>query len=212
MGQNFPCVWYSKYVSYIQSYLASKYLLMDKIFDCLKLPSLLSIFLEFYYFCPDFLLSYQKWDAFLVLETRAVGSVCVIMWERYALTPSSLPIYLLLCLSLCSLGCSLLAFNLYQNHLLQVHSHFPVTLWEHFIFSRLRLLSWCWGCTHGCHCHSEPLHSMLGDAREPQHKATGPPQQGEHTLLKLLGERRIGGVYTEKSTVRKRLVPRANGN
>lgn len=51
---------------------------------------------------------------------------------------------------------------------------------EHFIFlHRLRLLPRRRGCTHGCHCHPQPLHPLLGDARESQHQAARGPRQGE---------------------------------
>lgn len=51
---------------------------------------------------------------------------------------------------------------------------------EHFIFlHRLRLLPRRRGRAHGCHRHPQPLHPLLGNAREPQHQAAGGPRQGE---------------------------------
>ena len=60
-----------------------------------------------------------------------------------------------------------------------LHPQVPVAqpesprLWQRS--TSLWLLPRCRGCAHGRYRHPQPVHSLLGEAREPQHQA---PQQG----------------------------------
>ncbi len=40
----------------------------------------------------------------------------------------------------------------------------------------VRLYPWCRSRTHGCHCHSQPVHPLLGEAWKPQHQTRQPDQ------------------------------------
>ncbi len=43
----------------------------------------------------------------------------------------------------------------------------------------VRLYPWCRSRTHGCHCHSQPVHPLLGEAWKPQHQTARSGQQSE---------------------------------
>lgn len=58
---------------------------------------------------------------------------------------------------------------------------------------RLRLRPRRRGRAHGRHCHPEPFHTLLGEAREPQHEATGSAQQGRCVPCRATWEAAIVG-------------------